>query len=90
MAPVGTVEFDSVPTSVAHYFPGNADMAVALVHGGSVESIGVRSRYHTDHYAELDGVSVDVSSMTELVGKNGIDKEVFYQLDSDLHVIDPK
>ncbi|WP_255151544.1 ABC transporter substrate-binding protein [Halorarius halobius] len=90
MAPVGEVTLESVPESVAHYFPGYADMAVALGHGDSINSVGLPSRYHTDAYAELDGVSVDTSSMTELVGDSGIDKEVFLELDSDLHMIDPK
>lgn len=90
MEPVGELTFDSVPQSVAHYFPGYADMQVALGHGDGIDAIGVRSRYHTDHYADLDGVSVDKESMTELVGKNGIDKEIFYELGSDLHLIDPR
>ena len=52
--------------------------------------MGVKSRYYTSYYEELDGVSVDKASMTELVGDNGIDKEVFFELDSDLHLIDPR
>ncbi len=90
MAPVGEVTFETPPKRVAHYFPGYADMAVALGHGDTITSIGVRSRYHTDHYDELDGVSVDTGSTTELVGENGIDREVFFELDSDLHMIDPR
>jgi len=90
MAPVGEVTLSAVPTDVANYFPGYADMAVALGHGDAINSTGVLDRYHTDHYAELDGVSVDRSSMTEFVGDSGIDKEVFYELDSDLHLIDPQ
>jgi iron complex transport system substrate-binding protein len=90
MAPTGEVEFDAPPESVAHYFPGYADMAVALGHADSINSIGVVSRYHVDHYDELDGVAIDKSSLTELVGDSGIDKELFYDLESDLHLIDPK
>ena len=90
MAPVGTITLDGVPGRVAHYFPGYADMAVALGHGDSIVSTGVTSRYHTDVYDELDGVSVDTSGMTELVGDSGIDTELFYELDSDLHLIDPR
>jgi iron complex transport system substrate-binding protein len=90
MAPTGEVTFDQPPESVAHYFPGYADMAVAVGHADSVNSVGVVSRYHVDHYDELDGVSIDKSSLTELVGESGIDKELFYDLDSDLHMIDPK
>jgi hypothetical protein len=80
----------AVPTEVANYFPGYADMAVALGHGDVINSTGVLDRYHTDHYGELDSVSVEKSSMTEFVGETGIDKEVFYELDSDLHLIDPQ
>ena len=90
MAPTGEVSFDSAPASVAHYFPDYGDMAVALGHGDSINSMGLPSRYHTDHYGELDGVSVDVESMTALVGDAGISKEVFYELESDLHMIDPQ
>jgi len=90
MAPVGDLTFDQPPESVAHYFPDYADMAVALGHGDTINSIGLPSRYHTDHYDELDGVSLDKGSLTKLIGDAGISKEVFYQLDSDLHMIDPR
>ncbi|WP_239685540.1 ABC transporter substrate-binding protein [Halolamina pelagica] len=90
MAPAGDVTLDTVPESVAHYFPDYGDMAVALGHGDSINSMGLPSRYHTGHYDELDGVSVDKESMTALVGDAGISKEVFYELESDLHMIDPQ
>jgi iron complex transport system substrate-binding protein len=90
MAPVGKVTFQEPPESVAHYFPGYADMAVALGHGDSVNSLGLPSRYHVDHYEELSGVSIDKSSITKLIGDAGISKEMFYSLDSDLHMIDPQ
>ena len=89
MALTGEVTLEAVPGSVANYFPGYADMAVALGYGDALNSVGVVDRYHIDHYEELDGVSVDTDSMTELVTDSGIDKEVFYDLDSDLHLIDP-
>ncbi|WP_435197502.1 ABC transporter substrate-binding protein [Natronomonas sp. EA1] len=89
MAPVGSVEFEEPPQKVAHYFPGYADMAVALGHGDTVASIGTPSRYYTSYYDELPGVSVDKDSITDLIGESGIDKEIFYELDADLHMIDP-
>jgi iron complex transport system substrate-binding protein len=88
MAPVGRVTLDAVPDSVANYFPGYADMVVALGHGDSINSVGVKSRYYTDVYDELDGVGIDKGSLTELY-QSGIDTEVFYELESDLHLIDP-
>lgn len=90
MAPVGKVTLESPPKRVAQYFPGYADMAVALGHGDTTTSVGIKSRYHTDYYRQLEGVSVDKQSMTELVTDSGIDKEVFYELNSDLHMIDPQ
>ncbi len=90
MAPVGEVEFEEPPEQVTHYFPDYADMAVALGHGDSVLSLGLPSRFHTDHYEQLDGVSVDADSITKLNGDSGIDKEIFYELDGDLHLIDPE
>jgi iron complex transport system substrate-binding protein len=88
MAPTGEVTLDGVPESVTNYFPGYADMAVALGHGDSINSVGVTSRYYTGVYDELDGVSIDTASLTELY-QGGIDTEVFYQLAGDLHLIDP-
>jgi iron complex transport system substrate-binding protein len=89
MAPVDTVEFDEPPERVTHYFPDYGDMAVALGHGDSILSMGLPSRFHTNHYEELDGVSVDTESLTRL-SDNGVDKEVLYELDGDIHLIDPK
>lgn len=45
-------------------------------------------RYHTRYYEEIPGVSVDKSNMVDLYS-DGVSKELFYQLDSDVHVIDP-
>ena len=88
MAPVGAVPFDAVPESIATYSPGYADMLVALGHADAVESVGVPSRYHTDVYGELDGVSVDKSGLTTLYD-GGVGKETFYSIGADLHLIDP-
>jgi len=89
MAPVGSVEFEEAPERVVHYFPDYGDMAVALGHGDSILSMGLPSRFHTTHYEELNGVSVDAESLTRL-SDNGIDRELFYELDGDLHLIDPE
>ncbi|MFT4885167.1 MAG: iron complex transport system substrate-binding protein [Natronomonas sp.] len=87
MEPVGEVGFNGVPERIATYFPGYADMFVALGHGDALTAIGNASRYHTDHYEEL-GLDAP-SDLTQLIGESGIDKETIYALDSDLHQIDP-
>ncbi|WP_323676066.1 ABC transporter substrate-binding protein [Halorubellus sp. PRR65] len=90
MAPAGAVEFDRPPERVTHYFPDYGDMAVALGKSDSILSMGLPSRFHTSHYEELDGVGVDMDSITKLNGDSGIDKEIFYELDADVHLIDPQ
>jgi iron complex transport system substrate-binding protein len=87
MPPVGEVTFDSVPQTWVANNGSWADMGVAL----GVEppkGVWLPSRYHTQYYDEIPGVSVDKSEMTALYS-DGVSKEVFYELDADVHVIDP-
>jgi iron complex transport system substrate-binding protein len=88
MEPVGTVEFDSVPETVAPFTADYIDMLVALGHGDAAESIWYQGRYKTIHYEQLDGVSIDIEDLTQL-WNDGISKEPFYEIDADLHLIDP-
>lgn len=90
MAPVGTVEFDAVPQSWETYFPGYAEMGIALGQAEGLTAIGNSGRFHTTHFDELDGVSVDKDAITTLVGKSGIDKELYLELDNDVHLTDPR
>jgi iron complex transport system substrate-binding protein len=88
MEPVGTVEFDDVPETWVPFTGDYADMGVALGQADGLAAIGVRRRFGAHHYEELPGVSVDESELAEL-WQDGTDKEVFYELDADVHVIDP-
>ncbi|WP_222920313.1 ABC transporter substrate-binding protein [Natrinema sp. SYSU A 869] len=88
MEPVGTVEFDTVPETWLPYTADYADMGVALGHGDGLAGIGLRNRYGTHYYDELPGVSVDTGELTELWDE-GTDREVFYSVDADVHLIDP-
>ena len=88
MEPVGTVEFESVPEKWFPYTADYADMGVALGEGDGLSAVGVEARFGTHLYEELPGVSVDKSNLTEL-WNDGTSKEVFYELDADVHVIDP-
>lgn len=90
MAPVGEVTFDAVPETWETYFPGYADMGVALGHGDGLVGLGNIGRYHTTAYDELDGVSVNKDKITQVLGDGGIDKEIFYELDADVHLTDPQ
>ncbi|KYH26067.1 periplasmic binding protein [Halalkalicoccus paucihalophilus] len=88
MAPVGDVELESVPERVVTYFPGYADMCVALGVEDSLIAMAETNRYHTGYYDELDRVSVDKPQ--DILGESGIDREIFYELGADLHLIDPQ
>jgi iron complex transport system substrate-binding protein len=90
MEPVGEVTFDDTPSVWESYFPGYADIGVALGRADGLTAVGFMSRYHTTYYDELDGVSVDKSDLTELIGDNGIDNETYYELDNDVHLTDPE
>ncbi|WP_227357022.1 ABC transporter substrate-binding protein [Haladaptatus salinisoli] len=87
MEPVGKVEFESVPKKWVANNGSWADMGVAL----GVEppkAVWLTSRYHTQYYDEIPGVSVDAGKMTDLY-QDGVSKELFYELGADVHVIDP-
>ncbi|WP_410767411.1 ABC transporter substrate-binding protein [Haloferax sp. DFSO60] len=87
MVPIGDVEFDSVPETWVANNGSWADMGIAL---GLEPPKGVwlTSRYHTQYYDDIPGVSVDKSDMVSLY-QDGVSKELFYELDADVHVMDP-
>ena len=96
MAPVGEVEFAEVPEEVMVYSLLHADMTVAYGHGDAVNSLGFDAETGGNtldaYYAALDGVSFDQEGLAQLntgSGQLDVDKELFYELDSDLHLVDP-
>jgi iron complex transport system substrate-binding protein len=88
MEPVGTLEFESVPETWFPYTADYADMGVALGHRDGLDAIGVKARFGSHLYEELPGVSVDKEALTEL-WQDGTGKEIYYELDADVHIIDP-
>ncbi|MEY7849980.1 ABC transporter substrate-binding protein [Natrarchaeobius sp. A-rgal3] len=88
MEPVGEVRFEDVPETWFPFTGDYADMGVALGQGDGLVAIGIRERFATHFYEELPGVSVDTDSLVQL-WQDGTDKELFYELDADVHVIDP-
>jgi iron complex transport system substrate-binding protein len=89
MAPMGEVTFDAVPETWVPYGGDYADMGVALGQADGLVGIGQSGEYYTDPYDELPGVSVDKSEIADndLV-EAGMSKELFYELESDVHVVD--
>ncbi|QZP39788.1 ABC transporter substrate-binding protein [Halobaculum magnesiiphilum] len=88
MEPAGTVEFDAVPERWVPFTGVYADMGVALGQADGLAGIGVPGRYGAHLYEELPGVSVDTDELTALY-QDGTGKEIFYEIDADVHVIDP-
>ncbi|WP_058995832.1 ABC transporter substrate-binding protein [Haloarcula sp. CBA1127] len=88
MEPVGEVTFESVPEVWVANNGSWADMGIALGLDAP-EGVWLPSRYHTQYYDEIPGISVDGSSIQELWGDSGVGKEQFYQIDADIHVMDP-
>lgn len=87
MEPVGEVTLDGVPETWVANNGSWADMGVALG-ADPPAALWLTGRYHTQYYDEIDGVSVDTSDMVDLY-RDGVSKELFYELDADVHVLDP-
>jgi len=88
MAPMGDVAFDSVPETVAIYDSVWADHLVALGQQDRIVSLGWPDRYFTGYYDQLPGVSFDTSELQGM-WSDGLPKELFYELDADVHHLDP-
>jgi len=91
LAPMGDVTFEQPPENAFVLFPQYADMAVALGHGDAVNSIYVPQMSGptmNNYYDRLDGVGFDYEGLPDPFG-DGLDPEEFYDLDSDVHFLDP-
>jgi iron complex transport system substrate-binding protein len=85
--PMGKVTFDQVPETWIANNGSWGDMGVALG-VGAPGAVWLPSRYPTHHYEGLPGVSVNKDNITQLYS-DGLSKELFYELDADVHVMDP-
>ncbi len=91
MDPVGTVEFDEVPETAYAYSPHYADMAVSFGHGDAIASLGAPDAYATSmnyYYDAVEGASIESDDLSA-VWNDGIDKELFYEINADVHFQDP-
>jgi len=87
MEPMGDVEFESVPETWVANNGSWADMGAAIGLEAP-KAVWLTGRYHTTYYDPIPDVSVDKSEMVSLYD-SGVSKELFYDLDADLHVLDP-
>ncbi|OIB57476.1 ABC transporter substrate-binding protein [Natrialba sp. SSL1] len=91
LEPAGEIELDAVPENVFVAFPQYADMAVALGHGDTVNSLFSTEMSGTTmnrFYDHLPGVSFDWESLPDPLA-NELQREQLYELDSDIHFLDP-
>ncbi|AHG01570.1 ferrichrome-binding protein (plasmid) [Halostagnicola larsenii XH-48] len=90
MSPAGEITLEQPPENVLTILPHHADMALAAGHGDAVSSMLYNPEYNDTIWNKflerLPGVSVD---WADLPGTWDPDKELLYELDSDLHLADP-
>jgi len=88
LSPVGTVTLDEPPTDVFTHFPWFPDMASALGRGETVNSLWWEGTVAGLEYftAEFDDFEIE---WADKAGEYGFAKEQLYELDSDLHLVDP-
>jgi iron complex transport system substrate-binding protein len=89
MKPRTEVTFESVPESVVVYRADYADMLIALGHGDALVGMQDTQSLPMGMLDKLPGVSVNPDGITPLQQNGEYDKEVLYQIDADLHLIDP-
>jgi ABC-type Fe3+-hydroxamate transport system substrate-binding protein len=88
MAPMGEVEFDSVPETAVIFDDVWADHLVALGQQDKLVATGRPGGYFTGFYEQLPGVSFETKDLKAL-WSDGLPKELFYELDVDVHHLDP-
>ena len=85
--PMGAVKFDGPPERWTALLPTFADMAFALG-GGQTLGIQNHDRFANEAFEELPGIEFNADDIVELV-TDGVSKELFYQMNADVHFIDP-
>lgn len=91
MEPSGTWTFTEVPERYTVYQEEWADIMASLGQFDGLIGLTAPDRFPSDYYNRLPGVSVDTSGLTALLpqGADSSDKEIFYDLDPDINMIDP-
>ncbi|GAA0214711.1 ABC transporter substrate-binding protein [Halobaculum roseum] len=88
LSPVGEVTLEEPPTNVFTHFPWFPDMASALGQGDTVNSLWWDGTVAGLEYftAGFDDFEIE---WADEAGQYGFSKEQLYELDSDLHLVDP-
>ena len=88
LSPVGEVTLEEPPTNVFTHFPWFPDMASALGQGDTVNNLWWDGTVAGLEYftAGFDDFEIE---WADAAGQYGFSKEQLYELDSDLHLVDP-
>lgn len=89
MAPMGTVEFDEPPESWVSYLSTYGDMGIALGKVDGLRGLWDPGGMTTVFYDALPDVDVSFENVSPISGGGEFDKEIFYELDADVHLLDP-
>jgi len=89
MSPMGTVEFDGVPESAVSFDDQWVDHLVALGQEDKLIGLARPDGYSNEFYEWLPGVSFDADGVTAIWAEDAVDMEMLYELDADVHHIDP-
>jgi iron complex transport system substrate-binding protein len=87
MEPNGCHTLDSAPETFVVYHQGPVDMMLSLGQADSLVASGFPSTFPTEYYDQLPGVSADLSDVAPLAEDGTPDKELFYELDVDIHLV---
>ncbi|WP_424018236.1 ABC transporter substrate-binding protein [Halorientalis pallida] len=88
MAPAGEVQFDTVPETWMSYFSTYGDMGIALGQFDGMEAAIFAENWPHRFYDYLPGTDLPTDEVEQL-WSDGIPKERFYELDADVHLMDP-
>jgi iron complex transport system substrate-binding protein len=89
MTPMGEVTFEGIPEQWMAYFSTYGDMGVALGQLDGLQGLIYTENWPLAFFEHLPDVEVSFDGVTQLMGDGGIDKESFYELDADVHLMDP-
>jgi iron complex transport system substrate-binding protein len=89
MEPMGEVTFESVPDSWMAYFSTYGDMAIALGQLDALKALIFTENWPLELFESLPDVDVSFDSIEQLHVEGSIDKEAFYSINADVHLMDP-
>ncbi|MDQ2074461.1 ABC transporter substrate-binding protein [Haloarcula sp. H-GB4] len=89
MEPMGAVEFDESPENWVSYLSTYGDMGIALGKADSLQGLWDPEGMPNVFYDALPNVDVSFEDVSPVSGNGEFDKEIFYELDADVHLFDP-